>query len=92
MSRISSQGSGLDWGFVGDMKSTSSTLRFIALGTNVGGLVVTALLLSLISDAVQTKYDSMRKGSSAVTVRFDVVLPASCAATLFLKLTMCMVH
>lgn len=59
-------GSGLDWGFI---NSKSASLRFIAVCTNVGGLVVTALLLSLISDAVQTKYDSLRKGSSPVTVR-----------------------
>ncbi len=58
-------GSGLDWGFI---NSKSASLRFVAVCTNVGGLVVTALLLSLISDAVQTKYDSLRKGSSPVTV------------------------
>lgn len=57
-------GSGLDWGFI---NSKRGSLRFIAVMTNVGGLVVTALLLSLISDAVQTKYDSLRKGSSPVT-------------------------
>lgn len=57
-------GSGLDWGFI---NSKRGSLRFIAVCTNVGGLVVTALLLSLISDAVQTKYDSLRKGSSPVT-------------------------
>lgn len=58
-------GSGLDWGFV---NSTNPTLRFVAVCTNVGGLVLTALLLSIISDAVQTKYDSLRKGESVVTV------------------------
>lgn len=58
-------GSGLDWGFV---NSTNALLRFIALCTNIGGLVLTALLLSIISDAVQTKYDSLRKGESVVTV------------------------
>lgn len=57
-------GSGLDWGFI---NSKRGSLRFIAVCTNVGGLVVTALLLSLISEAVQTKYDSLRKGSSPVT-------------------------
>jgi len=61
-----SLGSGLDWGFI---NSTSASLRLVAVCTNVGGLVLTALLLSLISDAVQTKYDSLRKGESAVTVR-----------------------
>lgn len=58
-------GSGLDWGFI---NSTSPSLRLIAVCTNVGGLVLTALLLSIISDAVQTKYDSLRKGESSVTV------------------------
>lgn len=57
-------GSGLDWGFI---NSTSPSLRLIAVCTNVGGLVLTALLLSIISDAVQTKYDSLRKGESSVT-------------------------
>lgn len=57
-------GSGLDWGFV---NSKNASLRLVAVCTNVGGLVLTALLLSLISDAVQTKYDSLRKGESAVT-------------------------
>lgn len=63
-------GSGLDWGFV---HSTNYALRFIALCTNVGGLVLTALLLSIISDAVQTKYDSLRKGESVVTVSFSFI-------------------
>lgn len=58
-------GSGLDWGFI---NSTSPSLRLIAVCTNVGGLVLTALLLSIISDAVQTKYDSLRKGESSVAV------------------------
>lgn len=58
-------GSGLDWGFI---NSTSPSLRLVAVCTNVGGLVLTALLLSIISDAVQTKYDSLRKGESSVTV------------------------
>ncbi|CDF35819.1 unnamed protein product [Chondrus crispus] len=57
-------GSGLDWGFI---NSTSPSLRLVAVCTNVGGLVLTALLLSIISDAVQTKYDSLRKGESSVT-------------------------
>lgn len=59
-------GSGLDWSFI---NSVSPSLRLVAVCTNVGGLVLTALLLSLISDAVQTKYDSLRKGESPVTVR-----------------------
>lgn len=58
-------GSGLDWGFI---NSSNPSLRLVAVCTNVGGLVLTALLLSLISDAVQTKYDSLRKGESSVTV------------------------
>lgn len=62
-------GSGLDWGFV---NSYNPTLRFVAVCTNVGGLVLTALLLSLISDAVQTKYDSLRKGESVVTVSYYI--------------------
>lgn len=64
-------GSGLDWGFI---NSTSTSLRIVAVCTNVGGLVLTALLLSLISDAVQTKYDSLRKGESSVTVRVTMTV------------------
>lgn len=66
-------GSGLDWAFI---NSTSPSLRLLAVCTNVGGLVLTALLLSIISDAVQTKYDSLRKGESSVTVR-QVLFPAA---------------
>lgn len=65
-------GSGLDWSFI---DSEQPSLRLAAVCTNVGGLVLTALLLSLISDAVQTKYDSLRKGESPVTVSYLPLLP-----------------
>mmetsp|Transcript_2180 Transcript_2180/g.6488 ORF Transcript_2180/g.6488 Transcript_2180/m.6488 type:complete len:752 (+) Transcript_2180:101-2356(+) len=59
-------GVGLDWTFVGDDDSSSYRVRTIGVLTNIGGLVVTALLLGIVSDAVSMYLDNLRKGSCRV--------------------------
>lgn len=59
-------GVGLDWTFVGDDDSKSYCVRTIGVLTNIGGLVVTALLLGIVSDAVSMYLDNLRKGSCRV--------------------------
>ena len=58
-------GVGLDWTFIGD--DTAGFLhRVVALFLSVGGMLVTALLVSLISEAFSSRMDELRRGKSDV--------------------------
>ncbi len=62
-------GSGLDWTFnERAQEGTWDALvrRSVSLVVSIGGLLVTALLLSLVSDAIGNKVDELRKGKAAV--------------------------
>ncbi len=62
-------GSGLDWTF--SERALDSTwaaliVRCVSLVVSVGGMLVTALLLSLVSNSISSKVDELRKGKAAV--------------------------
>ncbi|GAX81504.1 hypothetical protein CEUSTIGMA_g8932.t1 [Chlamydomonas eustigma] len=62
-------GSGLDWTF-NDRAIEESwralAVRIVSLTVSIGGMLVTALLLSLVSDAIASKVDELRKGKTAI--------------------------
>ena len=58
-------GVGLDWTFAGE-EGTSAAHRACALLLSVGGMLVTALMLGVVSDAIGAKMDDLRKGRSDV--------------------------
>ena len=41
-------------------------VRGVSLMVSVGGMLITALLMSLVSDAIGSKLDELRKGKAAV--------------------------
>jgi len=57
-------GVGLDWTFIGD--EVGFLHRLVALSLSVGGMLVTALLVSLISEAFSNHMDELRRGKSDV--------------------------
>lgn len=58
-------GVGLDWTFAGEAESGVAQ-RFVALFVSIGGMLVTALMLGIVSDAIGEKMDDLRKGKSDV--------------------------
>ena len=62
-------GSGLDWTF-SDRALESSwnalLVRGVSLMVSIGGMLVTALLLGLVSDAIGSKVDDLKKGKAGV--------------------------
>jgi cell shape-determining protein MreD len=62
-------GSGLDWTFSDkaiDTTWSALLVRAVSLMVSVGGMLVTALLLGLVSDAIGEKVDELKKGKAAV--------------------------
>jgi len=64
-------GVGLDWTFVSNANEhsvggVSTQVRLVATATAVGGMLVTALMLGLVSEAIGEKMDDLKKGTSAV--------------------------
>ncbi|MEW5303229.1 MAG: hypothetical protein WDW36_005938 [Sanguina aurantia] len=65
-------GAGLDWTFsdtaVKDDASAFSAfmVRLVALLVSVGGMLITALLLGIVSDAISSKMDELKRGKSLV--------------------------
>lgn len=57
-------GVGLDWTFVSDEDGLMT--RLVALMTSLGGLIVTALMLGIVSDFLSSKMDEIREGKSRV--------------------------
>jgi hypothetical protein len=58
-------GVGLDWTFAGE-EGTTSAHRAVALLLSVGGMLITALLLGVVSDTIGAKMDDLRTGRSDV--------------------------
>jgi hypothetical protein len=58
-------GVGLDWTFAGE-EGTTAAHRIVALLLSVGGMLVTALLLGIVSDTIGAKMDDLRRGRSDV--------------------------
>ena len=56
-------GVGLDWTFAGE---GGTAHRICALFLAVGGLLITALMLGVVSDAIGSRMDDLRKGRSDV--------------------------
>eukprot|EP00210_Caulerpa_lentillifera_P003101 g2963.t1 len=63
-------GVGIDWTFSEDWNDShglSSFLgRFVSMLISLGGLLITALLLGIVSEIISTKVDEMKKGKSQV--------------------------
>jgi len=57
-------GVGLDWTFAGEGGTLAH--RICALFLAVGGLLITALMLGVVSDAIGSRMDDLRKGRSDV--------------------------
>lgn len=49
-------------------------VRCVSLLISVGGMLVMALLMSLVSDAIGSKVDELRKGKAAVLESDHVVI------------------
>lgn len=67
--RLAVAGAGLDWTFAEKAQGTdwgSLLMRTVSLLLSVGGMLVTALLLGLVSDAISSKVDDLRKGKAPV--------------------------
>ena len=58
-------GVGLDWTFAGE-DEVNVAGRVVALYVSIGGMLVTALLLGIVSDAIGEKMDDLRKGKTDV--------------------------
>lgn len=56
-------GVGIDWTFAGD-EDRSTVERLVALFVSLGGMLVTALMLGIVSDTIGEKMDELRKGTS----------------------------
>ena len=56
-------GVGLDWTFAGD-EDRSALERTVALFVSLGGMLVTALMLGIVSDTIGERMDELRKGRS----------------------------
>ena len=62
-------GTGLDWTFAEKAQGAdwgAFIMRTVSLMLSVGGMLVTALLLGLVSDAIGSKVDDLRKGKAPV--------------------------
>lgn len=62
-------GTGLDWTFAEKAQGadwSAFVMRTVSLMLSVGGMLVTALLLGLVSDAIGSKVDDLRKGKAPV--------------------------
>ena len=58
-------GAGIDWQFAGEKHRTTPE-RIVAALISVGGMLVTALMLGIVSDAIGSRMDELRKGRSEV--------------------------
>lgn len=60
----------LSWTYVADSGNHASSEgmgpRLVALSISFGGMLVFAMMLGLVSDAISEKFDSLRKGKSEV--------------------------
>lgn len=60
----------LSWTYVADSGNHASSERMgprlVALSISFGGMLVFAMMLGLVSDAISEKFDSLRKGKSEV--------------------------
>ena len=62
---IAVAGVGIDWTFAGD-EDRSTLERIIAMLVALGGMLVTALMLGIVSDTIGEKMDELRQGKSHV--------------------------
>ncbi|KAK9868350.1 hypothetical protein WJX84_002514 [Apatococcus fuscideae] len=61
------QGVGIDWTFAeGDGPGSRLLVRLMAVGVSVGGMLITALMLGIVSDAIGDKIEAFKKGKSDV--------------------------
>lgn len=58
-------GVGIDWDF-GGVDERTWLERVVAVFISIGGMLVTALMLGIVSDAIGEKMDDLRKGNSNV--------------------------
>lgn len=66
-------GAGIDWQFAGD-SHRSTVERVVASTISIGGMLVTALMLGIVSDAIGSRMDSLRKGLSEVMERDHILI------------------
>lgn len=59
------EGIGIDWTF-GGVEERTWLERVVAVIISIGGMLVTALMLGIVSDAIGEKMDDLRKGNSDV--------------------------
>jgi len=62
-------GVGIDWTFASDAENETISgwsTRVVAVVTSVGGMLVTALMLGIVSEAIGEKVDDLKKGRSDV--------------------------
>jgi len=69
------QGVGFDWTFIiKDGEHAGLSARVVAFLTSLGGMLVTALLLGIVGEAISDKVDDMKKGKSKVIEADHVVI------------------
>jgi len=63
----------LSWTFVADSGNHANTEgigpRLVSVSISFGGMLIFAMMLGLVSDAISEKFDSLRKGRSEVVER-----------------------
>ena len=66
-------GAGIDWQFAGETHR-STPERVVAALISVGGMLITALMLGIVSDTIGNRMDELRKGRSEVLEKDHVLI------------------